>query len=49
MKMVIKEEKDIEIHAFWDIPSVMLASVKVLIERKDEKTYIIIITKRKGG
>ena len=43
--MLVEKTKDKEVHAFWDIPSVMLACCKILIERKDKKTYVIIIKK----
>jgi len=43
--VLIKETKEYEIHSFYDIPSVVLATIKVLIERKDGKQYIIFITK----
>jgi len=45
--MIIEETKELEIHSFNDIPSVVLKAIKVLIDRKDEKTYIVIIDKRK--
>lgn len=45
--MKIKETEEYEIHSFWDIPQTMLASIKILIERKDTKDYIIIIVKKK--
>jgi hypothetical protein len=43
--MLIKKDDNIEIHSLWDLPHIMLSVVKILIERQDKKTYIIIIRK----
>lgn len=42
----IFENSDCEIHAVFDIPSVELAMVKALIEKKDTKEYVIVIIRK---
>ena len=45
--MKIKETEEYEVYSLWDIPSVMLATIKILIEKKDTKNYIIIIIRKR--
>lgn len=45
--MKIFENTDCEIHSLFDIKSVMLKTVEVLINKEDTKDYVIVIICKK--
>ncbi len=43
--MLIKSTNTYEVHSLFDIPSVVIATIKILVERQDGKDYYIIVRK----
>ena len=40
--MILKTTKDYEIHYLWDIPSIMVKTVEMLLNKDSNKTYLIM-------
>ena len=40
--MEVRKTDKFEIHYIFDIPSVVLSTIKVLLNREDKKAYIVI-------